>query len=719
MRILNPLLPVLYLFLFAAGPLRGAEPEAPVRMSIRQLASPARSLAPQTLELALENRRGSLLEGELELLIYVGRKPVQTFRSEPLVLGDDTLRFLITIPPIIKHHDKTTVTAVGRFLGSRETYDLREHDLVIPPYFKRSLVIAIPRPDDESPAKNEYPLESALQLERFNPIQGDWNDIQTRPSAISPAAFPATIAGLAGFDMVVLEGNGFAKLRDAQLSALAGWVDAGGSVLVAPTGALKPAHLDFLNQIAGEPVGDRRYVLDDRSRLAPNSPATQPPTARHHYGLGRAVIVHQSPKAREDFSDKDWIESTMFLWKLRRDQQALIRQTGFWEFAIPPKLTESIEMPRPVAPQEGAVESQLRKLLIPREVQGVPFWVVVTILSLFLLAIAPGDYFLLGILRARRYTWLSLAVVSMAFTVGTVRIAERVLGTSDYRTAVTFVDMGNGGKPARSSRYELVFTATQKLRETRYQDACYAAIDDRITGLQAVKSVEGYYVAPMTVDEEQAAPTGLGSDLPVYSGKLPADFTVRQQMRQWSPVVSRQTLFENMSDTPALDWEALGQIAWRQAEGRQRLFSAIQESEPDAQVLLLHKSVCIDLADSESLREDLFVRPSGNAAGIRQGASEEPWNREAITVKSATRPAPGAPVVTGDDPVLLLIGRVSVGHPRGFFSIVSQIAPAGGASFEDLALLDPSDDDQWLLAVIVKRDGNFVAFRRLYRENTQ
>jgi hypothetical protein len=223
----------------------------------------------------------------------------------------------------------------------------------------------------------------------------------------------------------------------------------------------------------------------------------------------------------------------------------------------------------------------------------------------------------------------------------------------------------------------------------------------------------------MTVDEEQAAPTGLGSDLPVYSGRLPADFTVRQQMRQWSPVVNRQTLFESTSDAPALDWEALGQFAWRQPEGRQKLLSAIRESEPDAQVLLLHQSACIDLAASDSLREDLFVRSSGNAAGSRRGAAEVPRNREATAVKSSTRPGPVARVVTGDDPVLQLVGRVSVGQPRGFFGIVSQIAPAGGASFEDLALLDPSDKDQWLLAVIVKRDGNFVAFRRLYRETVQ
>jgi hypothetical protein len=704
MRSFNRLLPVLFALLVAADPLSGAPPEAPLRLAVRQLASPARSLAPQTLELALENRLGVLLEGELELMIYVGRKPVQTYRSEPLVLGADTLRFRITIPPIIKHHDKSTVTAVGRFLSSRATYDLREHDLVIPPYFKRALVLAIPRPDEDAPLKSRFPLESALQLERFNSIQGVWSDIQTRPSIIPPASFPATVAGLASFDIVVLEGDGFTMLRDAQLSAVAGWVDAGGSVLVDPAGVLKPAHLSFLNQLAGEPVGEKRYSLDDRSRLIPNQAMTRQPAGRHFYGLGRAVIVHQSLKARENYSDDDWIESTMFLWKVRRDQQDTIRRTGFWDFPVPPKLTVNLEQPRPVAPQEGAVEFELRKLLIPRDVQGVPFWVVVTILSLFLLAIAPGDYFFLGMFRARRYTWFSMAAVSMAFTVGTVRIAERVLGTSDYRTAVTFVDLGTGGKPVRSSRYELVFTATQNMRESSFQNGFYVAIDDRMSGLQSVKSVDGYYVAPMTVDEEQAPPTGLWTDLPIYSGKLPASFTVHQQMRQWSPLVNRQTLFESAPGALALDWESLGRIAWRNPEGRRTLLAAVRESDPQAQVLLFHKSACLDLASSESLREDLFVRPPENAAKGPSGTSQSP------------PPIPRAPAPGSDDPTLALVRRVSVGHPRGFFGIVSQVGPAGGASFEDLALLDPSDDDQWLLAVVVKQDGDSIAYRRLYRE---
>ena len=50
----------------------------------------------------------------------------------------------------------------------------------------------------------------------------------------------------------------------------------------------------------------------------------------------------------------------------------------------------------------------------------------------------------------------------------------------------------------------------------------------------------------------------------------------------------------------------------------------------------------------------------------------------------------------------------------GLFALVSQIAPTGGGNFEDLALLDPADDRQWLLLVAVRRGNDWHLYRKLY-----
>jgi hypothetical protein len=46
--------------------------------------------------------------------------------------------------------------------------------------------------------------------------------------------------------------------------------------------------------------------------------------------------------------------------------------------------------------------------------------------------------------------------------------------------------------------------------------------------------------------------------------------------------------------------------------------------------------------------------------------------------------------------------------------VVSQISPSGGPTFEDLAVLDPSDSGQWLVLAVERRDGNYIVYRRLY-----
>ncbi len=51
---------------------------------------------------------------------------------------------------------------------------------------------------------------------------------------------------------------------------------------------------------------------------------------------------------------------------------------------------------------------------------------------------------------------------------------------------------------------------------------------------------------------------------------------------------------------------------------------------------------------------------------------------------------------------------------RDYFSIVSQVSPQGSASMEDMPILDPTDSNQWLLIVAMKKDMHTTVYRRLY-----
>jgi hypothetical protein len=51
----------------------------------------------------------------------------------------------------------------------------------------------------------------------------------------------------------------------------------------------------------------------------------------------------------------------------------------------------------------------------------------------------------------------------------------------------------------------------------------------------------------------------------------------------------------------------------------------------------------------------------------------------------------------------------------GLFSIVSQIAPNGAGDLEDLANVDPTQPDEWLLQIATRRDDALIVYRRMMR----
>jgi len=715
-------------FLASPGLLPAAEIKSPVRLKINPVIPRPRSHAPQILEVVLDHQFKQLVEGTLELRIYVGRRLVVEYDSLPLVVTNDPQRFQITIPPILVHNDRTPVTVIGRLVSGREVFDLGEHDLVVPSYWKRWFILGISRPDERGAFPQGFPIESALSFERFNPNPSERNELVTYPTPLPPELFPASSVAYLPFDILILEGDGFLQLREAQLQAIAEWVEAGGSVLVYPTGALKPIHLTFLNRLAGR--GEKAYQTDERNRL--DATALSETFGRYNSGLGRSVIRHLPQEPEEDPSSPEWVETAAFLWKFRDSQIQQILTSGYWHFDVPANALSSFDYrkPRLYAPQEPSIDKPLRELLIPAQVQGIPFWVVAGILAVFLVVIAPIDFFVLGAFRARRYTWFTLTVASLAFTVGTIRIAERIMGNVDYRQAFVFVDVGDQGQPVRNSRYEVLFTATQRVLESSYQGSLYVAADNRIPRYDARRSSDGYYSSPIDEFEEQAPFPGLASDLPLYSGRVPSNYVIQQQLRQWSPAISRQTSFAGNTAVPALNWGRLDPRPWgtnfdsggatidwamsevqaRAAqnwsiptEAREALRDVIGTALPGAQVLLFHGTRVCDLTEVTFSRDDSVLprvetAPS-IASAIAPGHSDQGFSFTGPTT----------------DPRIELIKRVALRPVRGFFSLVYQIGPNGSDGFEDLSLVDSSNPDEWLLVIVDHQSDDWVVYRKLYR----
>jgi len=228
----------------------------------------------------------------------------------------------------------------------------------------------------------------------------------------------------------------------------------------------------------------------------------------------------------------------------------------------------------------------------------------------------------------------------------------------------------------------MLFAATQRQIEIPADRELYVDMTDRTVMPSIARKDRHSFV--FADEEETDVIEAVATDMPVYAGLMPGSFTIEQQMRQWSPRVNRRTSF---GDNPelvaesAIDWNALRPDEWDTPAGREKLRDAVLLKEPAARVLLFHEMVCFDL----------------NQDG---GQTQAPARR------------------LSEARVAGLVQSVSVRPASGLFMAVSQISPTGGENLEDLALLDNSDSTQWLLAVAVPRDNNWLVFRKLYRGRT-
>jgi hypothetical protein len=705
-----------------------APPPKPLKLSIKPIMPRTRSQSPQTLEVEIGCESSELFQGRLELRVYLDKRLLHIFMSHDLAITAGGQRFRIMLPPLVIRVEKNKVAIYGRFVMEKQVIDLGDVTLNVPAAWRRSLVVAVVHPQELLLPPGKKGIAESLNFEQFNPFseltfnaQSDaQHDLVTNAPRLTPEELPVSALGYTSFDLLLIEEEGFLRLRPKQLAAIGDWTAAGGSLIVAPSGKMSSDHVDFLNRLAGSnPAGETAprgrpaaYSLNAEGRLeiGERTLAASAKFARSHCGLGRVLFIYERLDPEVDFGTPEWKAAVAFLWKIRDTQTRHIARNGIWDFPSQQR-QNTFGAFRPYAPQHDELPRSIRQLLLPERIEGVPLWVVVIILSLYLVVIAPGDYFLLGRLNCRKYTWVFFVLISAAFTGCTVMIAESYMGHADYRTSLVFADLADGEtssgdnssendsnssnsdqstKLARVSRFEMLFTATQRLVEIPARNELYVDITDRAVLPDASHRDRRPFV--FADDEEMDVTEAVAADLPVYAGLMPGSFAIEQQMRQWSPRVNRRTSFGHDPEllaAMAIDWKALRPEEWKTPAGRQGLRDSVLAKEPTARVLLFRGTSCFDLVN-----DGLIEVPKPGQPGV-----------SAQTMFNLLR----------DSPLVSLVHSASVRPESGLFAVVSQISPTGGEYLEDLALLDSSDSDQWLLAVVVHRDSNWLVFRKLYR----
>ncbi|MCK4283193.1 MAG: hypothetical protein KAX44_02665, partial [Candidatus Brocadiae bacterium] len=555
-----------------------------------------------------------------------------------------------------------------RFVTEKESYDLGTHQLPCPDVAKRSLVVGVSAPN-EGASPGDLEIARSLSLQRFDPesLSAIARVFSALPSVVPAQELPSYALGYCSYDVLLLAGDGFSLLRQRQLRALRRWVEAGGSVCFVPGGGLRAYHVLCLNEMTGEAEGP--FGLTGEGRLQPGSGVPEGGVGMFRCGLGRVVVAAALP---ESLDSSEWRRAAAFLWKIRSNQLSEVVGRGKWRTDL--QRTAS-SRPRYGArlydeSSEGALRfhvcpidsaSSLYDSLKPETVRVVPFWAIVLVLFLFVLAVGPVDYCLLGALKCRRFTWILFPVLCVGFAAFTVGLSESYMGSADHRGACVFVDVGKGGRVLRWSRYELLFIGEEKEVLTELKDSLFAPLDE--AGLMG-------------------RATGRASP-PTYWGRFPAFYSVSRWVGQWTPTFGRAFSLEPFESSVGLDWDAVEPSDFQSYGSRRQVARKILAGRPFEGDIYLVRGVRI---------ETLHTGTRGAMGGGRRDWHHERGLMDDFLLETSARPQ------------------------LGLFSVVSQISPNGADNFEDLSVLDPTDSAQWLLLAVTGAGDDYVVYRRLYCE---
>lgn len=633
-----------------------------------------RSHSPLQLEARLLWDDPHVLEGRLQLDFYVGEQRIHTWISRDIVLSGGELSLPVMVPSVILpteraflNIDATFTTAHGSYHYPEELHTLYWAD------WKRVQVIGVVHSAVQSlasirlggPSSGNTHWLTPFRLDEQAPDPEYSRHLSCRVLQVDPNRLPDQPLELAEFDVLILTREGFTQLTPRQLQALAAWTEAGGAVCVDVGQARIHAQQQFLQQLLSSLPG-APVVFDSNGQILPFLPES-PAWVLASPGLGRALVVWGTV----DLDAPSWRAAVLALLRLRSAQVANVVATGAWQ--PPPSSIHALQNKsyHPLMPDRAHQSlAELRRVLMPARIVSIPFRTVALLLGCCLLAIGPGDYFLLTWLNRRRWTWLLFPSIALATSLYAVHLAQSGIGRADLRTSMTFVDLTHEGRTARTSRYELHFAAAEKDLQQEFKQALITPMELR---LDYHLDADG---DPMLIP----APAGIltASAPPAFIGRVPTNYVSRRHVRQWEPQLARTTVLgpDESVAVPDFPWERITVDAMQNAQQQAQLLADLQSSLSAAAVVLLHQ-------------DQKIVRSSLSPADERLTA------------------------------VLELSRKLSCPDHSGYFHLVSQIAPNAGGNFEDLALHDKTDPGQWLLLIIVPDgDGNFTIYRRLLRAET-
>lgn len=613
--------------------------------------------------------------------------------------------------------------------------------------------------DHLQPSPDMKYLSGALSLDHYNPATGRRDNdgspssplpherVQNYSAPWDALDFPEDPLALTCFDVVLLGDGALSRLQESQMKALLTWLDAGGSLCVFPNkDRLADPHLRFLRTVFTPP--DSSVVgLSSRDDGRPLVIAdVDDPILNVRYGLGRATLLPGNEGLSDQLTGASLGAVVAHLWKAPSTspiragqvwsnldlQEALQRRglklhqvdagymvlprgsspgdrsynqirtqnwmgqiSGNYVFSTIDEVRAAFSIQTDLTPKQSFAVAACESALLPEGVEVVPTSIIAGLLLAYVLVIGPVDYFLLGFLRLRKFTWILFPVVTGAFTWLTLAIAGSYMAATETGGRLTLTDVVAGGRAVRETEIQMQFQGSQQ-----------TVTHDRTSSFVVPMSM-----ARATIDHRTGTMTPAKIDVQLhYSGRFPQKYEATQHLSQWKPMLTRSLrLNPSATDVPDIPWDAPDLVST--AKGRRELVKLLEKLRTEDRQIdaaVFNQSQHYSMSVGTPF---LFSRTVLQRAGeiAQQFRTQREW------LMTGMNPRDYQGRLSNDELLTLAIMDTARGEgAKSFWDVVARVAPHGSATLEDLPLLDASNRNEWLLIVAVREGNQTHVFRRLY-----
>jgi hypothetical protein len=543
----------LLLLLLLAAPIRSAD------WKVQHLNSgdPIREDAPIPMRLAIVNPTNRPIEGRIDSVVKVGSKTVAHHLSQPVVLspGPQTIPLLLPPAPGEAGLDRTATLnfvtpdssiLLGSFLlpfedGLRfvtahvKGDTIHDADFTFAQQFQFNVVPGA-TPIQPPGARNRVTFLEVTATQQqnqrilFGPSTPKKN-IAFRPLWIAPSDLPTHPLALCAYDCLVLHPSALEEMRARQFEALAQWVDSGGRLLIFAASHPKSAPIANVDSVR---AFLRRLSLDWPELTWDLSPSRkfldlQNGERLFSAGCGRVAV----------FSDFESFTEDARLAAMK----SLVGDVGGARMTNTPAAW----------PTGTELQTALTTRLLPDAPRPIAVSTIVSAMLGFIALATVADYFFLGWLRRRKYTWLLFPSLAAAATSIMLAVANRHMNALEQRGSLRVVDLGYDGRILREHRVTAILPTHAKAESFETRSALAAELV--FAGWEAYNVWNRPNSRSAIANYQLNPQKDLIEHLPAnVEGSIPSTSRLHLALQQWTPKFIHSYIPGGGADDSQIHW---------------------------------------------------------------------------------------------------------------------------------------------------------------------